>query len=80
MSQMGKSRCDPGEGEEGSRERGETEGRVGKGEGRGPVEDRGGGASAAHSSTRPRLGCPLLLSEQDAGTPCQGLTSGSELS
>lgn len=77
MSQTGKFRCDPGEGEEGSRERGDTEGRVGKGEGREPAEDQG--ASAAHSGTPPRLGCQLLLSEQDAGTPCQELTWGSEL-
>lgn len=71
MSQMGKSRCDPGDGEEDSRERGETEGRVGKGDGRGPVEDQRGHLLLTAA--------PLLLSEQDAGTLCQGLTWGSKL-
>lgn len=57
-------------------ERGKTEGRVGRGEGSGgrPLEEQWG--IAAHSGTLPKLGCPRLRSEQDAGTPCQELMWG----
>lgn len=75
MSQTGKSRCDPGEGEEGSR--GKRGDREKSGRRRGKRQWAFGGTVehlllTVASPSRPGMAHSCSL-RQDAGTPCQGL-------